>query len=269
MNPEIGKITIPIFIGTVINWCFLGVLCVQVYLYFLAFPRDRWQNKFIVLFVFCAEIIETFGDSRDAIVIFGSHWGDPDSLDKVGLAWFSVPVIGSTIAFVGQVFFAWRISIVGGGVTIVPALIVAISAFQYAAGIWSGVEISRVDRFSSLQFNQFKIPLSVETGVLCAICAIVTLALYVAFDGNNYHLTWCIWLSKAYSNSILVILNSRAHLGPSPPSLTTANLTDMTFSSHPSRSMTSTIRITVETDQTVDSRQNVRDKKSEHIQHSV
>ncbi|KAJ7851465.1 hypothetical protein B0H13DRAFT_1729051 [Mycena leptocephala] len=93
---EVGKLTIPIFIGTVVNWALFGALAVQVYLYFLAFPKDQLSNKSVVLFIFLAEILQTLGDSRDTVVAFGSGWGNPDSLDKVGWAWFSVPIIGST-----------------------------------------------------------------------------------------------------------------------------------------------------------------------------
>jgi hypothetical protein len=65
-------------------------------LYFLAFPKDRQLNKIIVGFIFLVEILQTLGDSRDAIVTFGSGWGNPDSLDHVGWAWLSVPILGST-----------------------------------------------------------------------------------------------------------------------------------------------------------------------------
>ncbi|KAF7341204.1 hypothetical protein MVEN_01855800 [Mycena venus] len=179
---DVGKLTIPLFVGTVLNWALFGALAVQV----------------------C--------DSRDTIVTFGAGWGDPDSLDRVGWAWLSVPILGSTIASVGQIFFAWRISIIGDTLYI-PALIVAITTVQYGAGIWTGVDIIRAGRFSLLKFDNLKPPvnllhhrqLSVETGVLCALFAIVDLSLYVAFDGNNYHLATCIWLSKVYSNSMMVV----------------------------------------------------------------
>ncbi|KAJ7778756.1 hypothetical protein DFH07DRAFT_795854 [Mycena maculata] len=57
------------------------------------------------------------------------------------------------------------------------------------------------------------IKLTAETGVLCAIFALVDLYLFVTFKGTNYHLAVCTELSKVYSNSILLILNWRAHIG--------------------------------------------------------
>jgi hypothetical protein len=49
--------------------------------------------------------------------------------------------------------------------------------------------------------------------VLCALFALVNLYLFVTYSGNNYHLGICIYLSKVYSNSMMIILNSRAHIG--------------------------------------------------------
>ncbi|KAJ6493041.1 hypothetical protein C8R45DRAFT_1135949 [Mycena sanguinolenta] len=249
---EIGKRTIPLFVGTVTNWALLGVLAVQVYIYYLAFPNDRRSTKSVVAFVCIAEILQTLADSRNAICVFGVGWGNPEILNEVGWAWFSVPILGSIIASVGQIFFAWRISVIGKSLH-VPILIALVSAFQMGAGIWTGVDIVRAKEFS--RFRLFKPPeawlsamaaadliivagtvfyllkaqepdfrrkmkatlsqiirITVETGVLCAMCAVVDLYLFVAFDGNNYHLGMCLWLSKAYSNSILVVLNSRAHI---------------------------------------------------------
>ncbi|KAF7341203.1 hypothetical protein MVEN_01855700 [Mycena venus] len=254
---DVGKKTIPLFIGTVLNWALFGALSVQVYLYFLAFPKDRLLNKIIVGFIFLAEISQTLGDSRNTIVTFGAGWGSPDSLDNVGWAWLSVPILGSAVASVGQIFFAWRISLIGDTLYI-PALIVVITTFQCGAGIWTGVDIIRAGRFSLLSLHNLKPPvawlaatatcdliivfatvavsriirLSVETGVLCALFAIVDLSLYVAFDGNNYHLAACIWLSKVYSNSMMVILNSRAHFGHATPGGgTQLNTTSIVFRS--------------------------------------
>ncbi|KAJ7223471.1 hypothetical protein GGX14DRAFT_540268 [Mycena pura] len=253
---DIGQLTIPLFVGTVMNWALLGALAVQVYLYFFAFTVDQRINRFVVIFVIIAEALQTLGDSRNTIRAFGAGWGDPNSLDQVGWAWFSVPVLGSLIGCVGQAFFAWRIYIISSHALLMPIIIGLITLFQLGAGIWTGVQISRAGRFSLLSFKSMKPPVAwlsataladllivagtvyyllkarqpglrsttqaavnriikvtIETGVPCAAFALVDLALFVKYNGNNYHLGTCIWLSKVYSNSIMVILNSRAHIG--------------------------------------------------------
>ncbi|KAJ7162808.1 hypothetical protein C8R46DRAFT_1280829 [Mycena filopes] len=272
---DIGQLTIPLFIGTMLNWAFLGVLVVQIYIYCVAFPRDRAVNKIIVGFVFLAEMLQTLGDSRNTVETFGSRWGDFEALDEVRLAWFSVPIVGSIVACVGQMFFAWRISIIGNN-WYIPSLIAAITAFQLGAGIWTGVDIVRAKRFSQLsslrpahrmavRHSRLRpahrlchrllhdareaarpkqvtttalsriIRVSAETGVLRAVFALLDLALFLAYNGNNYHLAVCTWLSKVYSNSVLMgfqILNSRAYIGHEiPADASRARMTDIVFQS--------------------------------------
>jgi len=57
------------------------------------------------------------------------------------------------------------------------------------------------------------IMLIAETGVMCTLFALVDLFLFASYKGTNWHLSVCIELSKIYSNSILLIFNSRAHMG--------------------------------------------------------
>ncbi|KAJ7491118.1 hypothetical protein FB451DRAFT_1166416 [Mycena latifolia] len=288
MEFDIGALTIPLFIGTVMNWALLGSLVVQVYIYFLAFPNDPRFSKFLVVAISVAELLQTMSDSRDTIRTFGAGWGNFALLDDVGWAWFSVPVLGSTIASAGQMFFAWRIYIIGQSL-IVPAVIAAITTVQLGAGIWTGVLIARAGKFSLLEFSLMKPPVAwltataladliivagtvfyilkarqpgfrrstdavlfriikvtVETGLLCALFALVDLSLFIKYNGNNYHLAVCIWLSKVYSNSIMVILNSRAHIAheppPNPTSLT--HISDMAFQT---RSHQTTLQLAIET----------------------
>ncbi|KAJ6493026.1 hypothetical protein C8R45DRAFT_1095545 [Mycena sanguinolenta] len=276
---EIGEFTIPLFVGTVMNWALLGTLVVQVYIYYLAFPKDRRFWKFAVAFVVVTEFLQTLANSRDSIRVFGAGWGNPEILNDIGWAWFSTPIMGSFIASVNQMFFAWRIYIIAQSVY-VPIIITLVTAFQFAAGVWTGVNLFRAKQFSMLRFTsvvppvawlsatalsdliivagmvfylrkasepeftrQIKATLSriirvtVETGLFCALAAIVVLALCVAFlgDFHNYYLAVGIWLSKVYSNSIMIILNSRAHIGhePTAPGSTTKmmEMTEVVFNS--------------------------------------
>ncbi|KAJ7353154.1 hypothetical protein DFH08DRAFT_60701 [Mycena albidolilacea] len=276
LDHDVGKITIPLFVGTVLNWCLLGTLAVQVYIYILAFPKDRPVNKLLVALVFIAELLQTLGDSRNAIDYFGISYGNLDALDQVRWGWFSVPILGSTIACCGQMFFAWRIWIIGRA-WYTPALIAVITTTQWIAGILTGVEVVRAGRYSRLQANHLRpepivwlsataaadliimagtlyyiqkfrdkfrlyesndtslalsriIKVCVETGVLCALFALTDLALFLGFDTNIAHLSVCIWLSKVYSNSIMVILNSRAYIGHVGPSDTSRpGMSDIVF----------------------------------------
>ncbi|KAJ6458361.1 hypothetical protein C8R47DRAFT_1163445 [Mycena vitilis] len=152
----VGQLTIPLFIGTLVNWALAGVLAVQVYLYFHAFPKDRPFTKILVSLVCLVEIIQTMANTVDNAIIFGSDWGNRQSLDTARWGWFSVPVLGAIVASVGQNFFAWRIYIIGRTLYI-PFLITTLSVFQLGAGIWTGVDIVNAGKFSVLQMEQPKV----------------------------------------------------------------------------------------------------------------
>jgi len=253
---SVAQLTLPMFLGTVLNWALFGTLLVQVYIYFSVFPKDRTWLKLLVIAIVVLEVVETFAGLRDMIKIFGTGYGSMDALDNVGWAWFSVPVMGSIIACMCQTFFGWRIYIIGHN-PFVFALIILVSTIQLGAGIWTGVNICIAKKFSLLQSHNLiptvtwlaatsfadllivfgtafylvksrdpeftsartnslvsrLVMITAETGVLCALFAIVDLYLFATYKGTNYHLALCIELSKIYSNSILLIFNSRGHMG--------------------------------------------------------
>nr|GAT54410.1 predicted protein [Mycena chlorophos] len=280
----VGEIDqVDFWFGTLMNWFLLGALLVNGYFYFLAFAKDQRVNKIIVAFVLrvVAELLETFIDTRNTIGTFGADWGDMDELDRVGWAWFSVPVVGALIACLGQIFFAWRIHIIGNKTLVVPVVIGVLAVFEFGAGLWTGVLINRAGRYSLLTYEAMKPPVAwlsataavdliivsatiyyllkarqpgfrgatyaainriikvtVETGVPCAVFAMVDLALFVKYNGNNYHLGTCIWLSKVYSLSILIILNSRMSLTHDAGSFEASvnlNVSDLRFGTQPAR----------------------------------
>ncbi|KAF8185300.1 hypothetical protein K438DRAFT_1937048 [Mycena galopus ATCC 62051] len=260
---SVAKFTLPgvqlPLIGTVVNSALFGMLLVQVYIYFSVF-KDRMAWKFIVILIVVLEVVETFTGFRDLARMFGSGWGDPNALDEVGLAWFSAPIMGSTIAFICQIFYGWRIYIIGNSVFIFAVISLPegpqVSVVQLGAGIWTGVRICMLGRFSLLQFHNViptaiwlattslsdllivlgtffvlrrstdpeftsrrtssivarVIVLTAETGAMCMAFALVDLFLFLKYKDTSYHLSVCIELSKIYSNSILVIFNSRAHI---------------------------------------------------------
>ncbi|KAF7298433.1 hypothetical protein MKEN_01368400 [Mycena kentingensis (nom. inval.)] len=268
-----AKMTIPIFVGTILNWTLLGILALQICVYFYTFRKDHIACKLLVVLVSVAEILQTTSATRDATRIFGTQWGNPASLDEVGFAWFTTPVTGGIVACAGQLFFAWRIYAISRSIGM-PLVITVITLFQSAMGLWAGVSIAQAQHFSALQFQYFKIPtawlsaaaaadllivastcfyllrsrvginrsldaivvgiikITVETGLICAIFALADLFVFVAYPRSNLHLAICIALSKIYSNSILLILNSRATISYVPIrelELEASTMADMRF----------------------------------------
>ncbi|KAJ7705333.1 hypothetical protein B0H17DRAFT_1193033 [Mycena rosella] len=148
--PSIVQLTLPMFIGTLLNWSLFGTLLVQIHIYFSAFPNDPKLSKLLVVLVLVLEVIETFSGAHDMINTFALGWGNIEALDNVDWAWFSVPVMGSIVASVGQLFFSRRIQIIGRN-PFVTGLVIITSVAQLVAGIWVGVVICRAGKFSLLQ----------------------------------------------------------------------------------------------------------------------
>ncbi|KAJ7494410.1 hypothetical protein B0H11DRAFT_2227826 [Mycena galericulata] len=147
---SIAQLTLPMFIGTILNWALFGTLVVQTYIYFLAFPQDSRWSKLLVVTVLVLEVIETLSNAQDMVHIFGVGWGNMEVLDDVGWAWFSVPVVAPIISSVGQIFYARRLHIIGHN-AYVSVLVILISLFQLGTGIWTGVKICIAGKFSLLQ----------------------------------------------------------------------------------------------------------------------
>lgn len=106
--------------------------------------------KAVVVTVALLETIQLVLATRDAFRVFGSGWGNLSQWDVIGWQWFSVPafVVISTsqlsssarltrfaisltpftnlVGSIAQVFYAWRIYILGGKFW-VPIIVVVVS----------------------------------------------------------------------------------------------------------------------------------------------
>ncbi|KJA17495.1 hypothetical protein HYPSUDRAFT_206094 [Hypholoma sublateritium FD-334 SS-4] len=79
--------------GSMENWALLGILLVQVYLYYIAFPKDRSILKWTVFVQFILETIQTVTLAHDNIQHFSTAYTNPDILNDIGLLWISIPLM--------------------------------------------------------------------------------------------------------------------------------------------------------------------------------
>ncbi|KAF9461923.1 hypothetical protein BDZ94DRAFT_1262518 [Collybia nuda] len=146
---DISKITGPLLIGYLMNCGFQGILCVQTYTYYSAFPRDRSVFKVLVYGVFALETAQTVITIRDAYDTFAVGLRDGNSLDKVRTLWFTFPVIGGLVAFIGQMFFAYRLRILSA--LWVPTVLVTFFALcSMVAALATGAEVLQAGKLSRL-----------------------------------------------------------------------------------------------------------------------
>ncbi|KAF8880661.1 hypothetical protein BD779DRAFT_1548268 [Infundibulicybe gibba] len=98
----------PIFVGLILNWCLLGCLVVQVYIYYLSSRGDRAGLKFLVCFVSILDMAQTGVATEYAwrlLVVYNHPFDEPDD-PEVSIY---LPMINGIISAAVQVFFAWRI----------------------------------------------------------------------------------------------------------------------------------------------------------------
>ncbi|KAJ6581896.1 hypothetical protein B0H19DRAFT_928174, partial [Mycena capillaripes] len=232
-----------------LSWGLFGTLTVQVYFYFLAFPHDKRANKILVYTVYFIELVQTIWLTHDAFAIFGYGFTDFSALTKVYFEWLLVPVMSGLVAFIGQSFYAYRVSVLSGS-RIIPSIIVAIALTSSVAAFITGAYTLEAGDIRFLQtrknkisliwcggsalsdiiiavcmtyyltkrdtgFSQTNVLLSkltrliIETGTFTAVVALSNLTLYLAFPDRSYFTTPGGILPKLYANTILVVLNSR------------------------------------------------------------
>lgn len=250
-----GRIAGPLLIGHLLNWSLFGVLSMQVYMYYLAFPNDPTLSKALSFGVYFFEAVQTFLLTQSAFHGFAEGFGNLIFLDEIGTIWFSVPVMSGIVAFVAQVFYAYRISILAQS-KIVASFIVFLAVVQLGGaiatgiqskqavfnskflgtksfittGIWNGgsalcdviIAICMTFYLSRRNTGMMQtqlllkkiIRLTIETGSLTAVIALLNFVLALLPGHPTYYMATAGILGKLYSNSMMVVFNSRMKIGP-------------------------------------------------------
>ncbi|KAK1221249.1 hypothetical protein PQX77_015939 [Marasmius sp. AFHP31] len=288
--PTIARITGPLVLGYMLNYGLYGVLAVQTYIYYTAFPRDKVAFQAIVYTVFLVETMQTLMISHDAFRTFAYGFGRLQALDEVHLLWFDVCILDGLVAFSVQTYFAYRIHLLSKS-KIIAALVLAMALAQLAGSLAVGVITRRVGAFSQIRdftfipalfwlggsaacdvtiaiamtytlsryvdvFNQTKdlvrrlIRLTMETGSLTAVVAIVDLILFLVYPKEDFHITPALILAKLYSNSLLVVFNNRVKIKGGRGMESETSKVNMSFGDAPgtsrSRAPTNGVAYTVE-----------------------
>ncbi|TFK32880.1 hypothetical protein BDQ12DRAFT_638237 [Crucibulum laeve] len=262
-SPNIGAALLPVsgplIIGYLLNWGLFGIISVQVYLYYLAFPNDKTFIKHVVYGVYCLEVVQSIVIARDAFVTFASGFGDPTAVTGMHTLWLTMPLMSAIVGCIVQLFYAFRIRVLSEG-KVLPVTIATLALTQCGAGIAASIiggKIGDVTKLTttavflaqgirngasvicdiaialSMWFsltpkidtnkNVFVkstearltriLKLSVATGTLTALFAVLDLSLYFGLQkSGGYFLVPCVSLGKLYSNSMMTMLNSRIQI---------------------------------------------------------
>ncbi|KZV73836.1 hypothetical protein PENSPDRAFT_262260 [Peniophora sp. CONT] len=240
----------PILIGTILNVLLYGISLTQTFFYVSTFKQDRWILKALVFVIFVADTMNSVFDVvyiYDALVL---HYNDPQAIALANWVFATDPAMGSLIASMVQIFFAWRVKVLTGN-TWVAALLILGSIISGLGGVAVSIAIGIVPNW--LEFQRFEAPvivwlvtsamvdvtitgfltfhlrkhrtgfqrtddvlskiirLTVQTGLITSVWAIVDLAVFLAIP-TGVHLIFNFPLAKLYSNSLLSSLNARSSL---------------------------------------------------------
>ncbi|KAK0483093.1 hypothetical protein EDD18DRAFT_1261670 [Armillaria luteobubalina] len=265
-------------VGYLLHWGLFGTLSIQLYLYYLAFPKDRQFVKCLVYGIYIVEFVQTILVAHDAFAVFGYGFGDLEALTEMHFNWLILPIMIAIDSLVGQVFYAYRIFILSRS-RIVPAFVICVSLASFVTAIITGIRIFQAgdvtklnDRetsisggiscagyalcdiiialcmtyylmrsktgFRSTQILVTKIiRLTIETGSVTAIVALVTIILFLAFPHQDFYVTPALATSKLYANTIYMVLNSRIRIMGGRDTYTSS--TDMEITSTMMRDITS------------------------------
>ncbi|KAF9011844.1 hypothetical protein BDQ17DRAFT_1344953 [Cyathus striatus] len=222
-----------------------GVFITQVYAYYICFPKDRQHVKILVYSVLAIETCQAGVLIRDAVVAFGAGFGKLErylllSSSSVGCivqcfyayrikvltrrnAASCVIVVLALVQFIGAIVAGIEGRMVG-------SIIKLSTRLEYTAQVVRNVSSAICDIIISAYICYYLstsptklentqktltriIKLIVGSGMFTAMVAILDLALYLAkYNEGAYFLVPCICLGKLYSNSMMVVLNNRAHI---------------------------------------------------------
>ncbi|KAF7776790.1 hypothetical protein Agabi119p4_5183 [Agaricus bisporus var. burnettii] len=235
-------------IGNLLNVLLYGILTVQTYLYYVAFPNDRKITKAIVGFVYSIDTVQTILALYDFYLLFcipnNYHLvlGPKFQVMQDGFMWLTIPLSGTLVATVTQLFYAHRIYILSKK-KIVTSIVIVLALGQLVFGIgitivlldipftlsmvagWGPVgmtcdfviavymswfltkQMRRSSRTTQVLVTRIK-RLVLETGFLTAAFA-TAFTLFFIFVGHQVCAIPGLTLGKVYSNSLLVLFNNR------------------------------------------------------------
>ncbi|KAF9467680.1 hypothetical protein BDZ94DRAFT_1305301 [Collybia nuda] len=169
--PNVVQSAGPLILGYLMNWGLFGVVSIQVYYYYIAFPNDRLFCKCIVYGVYILETLQTMVVTHDAFASFGEGFGSFEALDNIQLTCLSIPILSGIVGCVVQMFYAYRINILSKS-KVLGLLIATISFVGCVAGIVTGVKSFELGSLSKLTQTTVFISAGFWWGC-CALCDVI------------------------------------------------------------------------------------------------
>lgn len=234
-------------IGLVINIFLHGLATTQVYLYLTIYKKDRFWLKSLIVVLYLVDTfncVVSIYYIYDALV---TNFGDEANLASGSWAFVAGTASTGAVSVAVQHFFAWRVYMLTNNVFIVMAIVLcSLANLAGSLGVSVSLAVNPGDfRRSNLQIEvtvwlvgavladaiiavslvwhlgrhkhlypalnstiNRLLRMTVQTGVVTTIVAIIDLACYLT-DSLNTYMTFSLTVSKLYVNCMLSTLNAR------------------------------------------------------------
>ncbi|KAK0468812.1 hypothetical protein IW261DRAFT_1677299 [Armillaria novae-zelandiae] len=186
----IEKLSGPVIVGYLLHWGLFGVLSVQLYLYYLAFPKDKKFTKYLVYGIYIIEFVQTVLFTHDAFAEFGYGFGDIEALTAMDFNWLTVSIMSAVVACIGQVFYAYRIFILSKS-RIVPLFVICVSLTSSVAAMVAGAYSFSKDSITDLNTQEMSIVGGIWCGgsALCDIIIAICMTYYLRRSNTSFRRT--------------------------------------------------------------------------------
>ncbi|KAJ7136607.1 hypothetical protein C8R44DRAFT_360216 [Mycena epipterygia] len=246
--PNVELLFGPMLIGVLLNTTLYGVLLVQMLMYYQRYKRDRTWFRYLALYLLIAETVNVVFDIGLIYEPLIFRYGTAKALEISPLLLRPDAAVTVAISTPVQLFVAWRVKMLtqsyffpflialsslislGGGLSVTimvslhsayadfasfhPFVITWLSSTAACDVILSGALIySLYTRKSGVsttdRYVDRIISLTVQTGSITAITALLDLFLFLFSPGTTLQFIWDFPLSKLYTNALLSTLNAR------------------------------------------------------------
>ncbi|KAF8629364.1 hypothetical protein AX17_005660 [Amanita inopinata Kibby_2008] len=241
----------PMLIGTFVNMILFGILIVQTYFYFTTYKKDVPWLKYLVLYLFIVETVNTGCDIAMMYQPLILEYGQAEATKYFPIMFASEPIIIVAVSTPIQLFLALRIRLLTG-MNWIPLIISLFALVSLAGGIWTTVMIVLIKTFVRkpelhhpalvwflascvsdilitgvlvVSLSKRKtgftatddaisklIRMTVQTGLLTSLFAIGDVVFFLTLPHTALNFLWDLALSKLYANCLMSTLNARAAL---------------------------------------------------------
>ncbi|KAF7296878.1 hypothetical protein MIND_00919300 [Mycena indigotica] len=191
---DLELLTGPMLAGTQANWLLLGTLTLQVYKFFVCFPKERAWIKAMVYTLFILECTQTGVTSHFAYSLLVLGWGNPAVFAKLPWSSLATPIFTGITSATVQIFFAWRIYTLKGEHLLAKLVCVLIVMASFL-GLMSSLAAFVTDGLFAVTTELSKLP-PLMTGVKVwligsAVCdVLITISMLIILTQYRMKTPW-------------------------------------------------------------------------------